>query len=126
MQDSVVLTDNSTILSSFYANAQNPTYDPYATTTRGSSSATPVPSNVQTIPGVVGGGVRGGTDGTGNNGDTLNGGGNGATDPSAGNDAQSSFQQGVDANKAANSKKERAVSGSAFAVLVAVVALVMI
>lgn len=125
MEDSVALTNDDTILGSFFASGETPDYNPDATSS-GDSAATPVPSNVQTIPGVVGGGTRGSTDETGD-GNVLNGGGNGASDGSGLGSAGNSFSQGLnDANKAANSKNERAMSGSAFAVLVAVVALVVL
>lgn len=124
MESSVVMTNNDTVLSSFYASGDNPTINPDATSSKAGSSATPVPSNVQTIPGVVGGGVRGGSDDAG--GSALNGAGNGNTGSSVGSSSQSTFVQGVEQNQAGNSKGERAVHGSAFAVLVAFVALVVL
>jgi beta-glucanase (GH16 family) len=133
-QDTVAIGNNNTVLSSFYASGDNPTFDPYAKAKSGDSTASAPPPEItaETVPGISGGGVRG-TDGS-----TLNSGNNGASSSSGGDAGNSgensniqgggitSFYQNGGAQASTNEAAPKLVSGSAVALLGFFVAALML
>jgi hypothetical protein len=103
---SIKITDDIVILKSLYATGDNPSYNPYGTTTSAPSNAP------QTVPGVVGIGTRGDLPG-------------GANNPASGNNGTSGgtgFSQGAAGKSgASHSVHDRLTGGSAFAVLIALI-----
>jgi len=151
--NTVAMTDDRGILASFYATGENEGYNPYGAslpasasgTTQAHDSATssvsmPTNTDVQTVPGVVGAGNRGETSAGGIDGTTSSGGNLGGAVGSSGQpwsgasssgSTGGSFVQGNTAasegkgtNEAVDGKNEKAIRGSAFAVLVAFVGLI--
>jgi len=132
-QDTVAIGNNNTVLSSFYASGDNPTFDPYAKAKSGdSTSSAALPTfTAETVPGISGGGVRG-TDGS-----TLNSGNSGASSGSGGGAGASgssniqgggstSFFQNGGASASTNEAAPKLVSGSAVALLGFFVAALML
>ena len=151
--NTVATTDDQGILASFYATGENEGYNPYSPNSPASASGTgqahssatstvsmPTNTDVQTVPGVVGAGNRGETSAGGIDGTTFSGGNLGGAfgllgQPGSGvsgsGSTGGSFVQGNTAvserkgtNKAVNGKNEKAMRGSAFAVLIAFIGLI--
>lgn len=133
LEKDVSISNQNAVLASFYATGENMNANPDASSSSSagpSSSATPLP-DVQTVPGISGGGNRG-TD-TGSVGSSSSSDGStagGASSNSGATSMNGQFDQGLStstktgSNSAPSGKGERAVQGSAFAVLVALVALI--
>lgn len=137
LNSSVAVTDDNTILASFYATGENQSFDPNASSSSSSSASTTATQtasasgsststvamateSVQTVPGSSAGGLR--TDGS-----TGSSGSSGSSSSSSSSGLNGGFSQGLaeTTNKAAAGPTEEAVRGSAFAVLVAFVLLTL-
>lgn len=131
--DTVATGNNNTILSSFYASGDNPSYCPGGcsssvsgqsqtqTSTAASMSATP-----ETVPGVSGGGAAGNSGSsassdTSGNAESGQGAGNSGTGSSSGGGSvgggSTSFSQGTPSTGSGTSEASTVVAGSAFALL---------
>jgi hypothetical protein len=125
--DTVAIGNNDTILSSFYATGDNPNYCPggcASASASGTSKPTSTPSaDVQTVPGISGGGAAGnsgtGTDTSGNSesGSGSSNGGQSNDGSTAG--GSTSFSQGLpqDGTNGGTSEGTHVVAGSAVALL---------
>ncbi|KAI9697158.1 MAG: hypothetical protein M1820_007894 [Bogoriella megaspora] len=147
LNTSVAITDDIEILGSFYANGENPNFGAKPSGSASSSSSAPTPSNtdVQTVPGVSGAGSRGdsgspssgNSGGSGDSGSSGNDGGDsgtgGSSTSSAPGSGSTSFLQGTGNNggggstsEAAKTRAWRGEGGSLFAVVVALVGLMLL
>jgi beta-glucanase (GH16 family) len=130
--DTVAIVDKHVNLASFYATGDNPGTDPNGSkgASASKSASGPLPTNVETVPGMSGGGNRETeqpADGSTGGGQT-NGGSGGSPAPNSGSGSSpsnggSGFTQGGQTGAAAQEKK---VGGSVFAVCVALVALLFV
>lgn len=141
LNNSVSITDNIEILGSFYASGENPSFgaQPSGSASSSSSAApTPSSSDVNTVPGISGGGARGangapggsaGDSGSGTS-DQGSGSGSGSGASSAPGAGPTSFSQGTGSSGSSSEgnvvKPWRAEGGSAFAVVVAIVGLMLL
>ncbi|KAK8198729.1 putative glycosidase CRH2 [Zalaria obscura] len=115
--DTVAITNNSTILSSLYATGENPTYDPDASssatgtkTTTKTATATP-----ETVPGVSGaGGASEGSNSDSSNSDTASSVSSAAASASTSSSSSSGFSQGTSSDTTNAGAKVAAGSFVAF------------
>ncbi|KAI9692345.1 MAG: hypothetical protein M1822_006576 [Bathelium mastoideum] len=137
LNNSVSTSDNIEILGSFYADGQNPNFgakpSASASGSSSSSSAAPTPSDtdVPTVPGISGAGSRGDSGAPGSSaGGSDTGSGSGSSASSALGAGPTSFSQGTGSGStsegAAVVPTWRAEGGSAFAVVVAIVGLLLL
>lgn len=146
-EDKVSITDNDTVLSSFDATGEHPgkgggaSASPDSTKTASASSSTA--SNApESVPGVSGAGERGtdsgsssgsskgGSSGAGGGGSSGNSGSGGGSGGGGGGGDSSGFSQGGSSTGSGSNKnagvRDRSVDGSVFAVLVAVLGLLVL
>nr|POE62853.1 putative glycosidase crf2 [Quercus suber] len=129
--DTVAIGNNNTILSSFYATGDNPTYDPNAKASASASASSPssTPSaDVATVPGISGGGARSDSGspvsgGTGSSGSSSSA-GSGSDSSSVSGSGSTTFTQGEGAS--GTSQASKVMAGSAVALLGFFVAALML
>jgi len=123
--DTVQTVNNNTILSSFYASGDNPKYNPDAsssasgTKTATSSGSAAATSDLQTVPGVSGGGVRGDGSSDSSSGDTSSASGSASASSAASTSSSSSgggFSQGMSGTGGTNDGS-KVVAGSLVALV---------
>lgn len=134
--DTVAMTDQQQVLASFYATGENPGTDPNAsksssTKTATASSTASTSAEPETVPGMSGAGSRGDSNSVasvaGTAATAAAGSGSATTGSSNNGGGSSGFQQGDTTRSGASAVKEKGVvGGSIFAVVVAVVGLIVL
>jgi len=120
-EKTVAIGNNNTVLSSFYATGDNPTYDPYGKKSGDSTASAALPAvTAETVPGISGGGVRG-TDGSTSNsanpGSSGNNAGESAANPNQQGGGITSFYQNGGAMANTNEAAPKLIAGSGIALL---------
>ena len=127
LNSSVSITNNIEILGSLYATGENPNFGAQPSGSASSSAPVPSASNVQTVPGISGAGSRSDGDGGSSSGSGSGSGSGGSSSSSAPGAGSTSFSQGTGSTSEANIVKTwRADGGSAFAVVIAIVGLMLL
>ena len=132
LNTSISTTDNVEILGSFYASGDNPSFGAQPSGSSSSAAPTPSSSDVLTVPGVPGSGARGAN---GAPGGSAGDAGTGTSDQGSGTSSalgsgSTSFSQGTGSSGSSSEANMvtpwRAEGGSAFAVVVAIVGLLLL
>lgn len=120
-QDTVATGNNETILSSFYATGDNPSYCPSGCSVSGSTqtatqSAVSMSATPETVPGMSGGGARGDSSSSSSDSSSGSSGSSGSSSGSSGSSGStSSFDQGLKTSTTTGAATR--VAGSAVALL---------
>ncbi|KAF2237252.1 glycoside hydrolase family 16 protein [Viridothelium virens] len=134
LNTSVSTTNELDILGSFYATGENPSFGAQPSGSGSSTASAPTPSNsnVQTVPGSDGAGSRGASGGSqgGSSGGSNSGSGSGSSGTSsAPGSGSTSFSQGTGGSSTSEAnivKTWRTEGGSAFAVVIAMLGLLLL